>query len=176
MNIFELIAQHAKAAGLDFLLIGGYAVIGHGYPRFTADVDLLIEEKQIAAWYGWLSSLGYVIYYQHPNFLQLRAPRDLPPVDLMLVDAETFSKLNAGAVQVLAGGAELPEPKVEHIVALKLHAIQSRPRDKVEKDWLDVFQLIKQHGLALDAPEFRAIVEKYGGQAAIERIRETLGE
>ena len=51
MNIFEQIAEHAKAAGLNFLLIGGYAVIGHGYPRFTADVDLLIEEKQIAGWY-----------------------------------------------------------------------------------------------------------------------------
>ena len=94
----------------------------------------------------------------------------------MLVDADTFSKLSTGAVQVLAGGVELPAPKVEHIVALKLHATKTRPRDKVEKDWLDVFQLIKQNGPALDAPEFRAIVENYGGQAAIERIRETLGE
>ena len=74
MNIFEQIVQHAKAAQLEFLLIGGHAVIAHGYPRFTADIDLLIEEKRIREWYDWLSGLGYVIFYRHPNFLQLRPP------------------------------------------------------------------------------------------------------
>jgi hypothetical protein len=176
MNIFEKIAEHAKAARLDFLLIGGYAVAGHGYPRFTADVDLLIDEKQIAPWYEWLSSLGYTIYHRHPNFLQLRAPQGLSPVDLMLVDAATFSKLQAGAVRVKAGGVDLPAPKVQHIVALKLHATKTRRPEDAEKDWLDVFQLMKQHNLRLSAPEFRAIVERYGGEAAVEKIRKVFGE
>ena len=73
----------------------------------------------------------------------------------MIVDGETFSKLKAGAVFVQTGGVDVPTPKVEHIVALKLHAAKTRPRETVEKDWLDIFQLIKQHNLRLSAPEYR---------------------
>ncbi len=30
-------------AEVDFLLIGGYAVIYHGYPRFTSDMDIWLK-------------------------------------------------------------------------------------------------------------------------------------
>lgn len=32
--------------GVDYLIVGGYAVIAHGYPRFTNDLDLLIQASQ----------------------------------------------------------------------------------------------------------------------------------
>ena len=31
-----------NANGVDFLIVGGYAVAFHGAPRFTADLDILI--------------------------------------------------------------------------------------------------------------------------------------
>jgi hypothetical protein len=30
-------------AGARYVLVGGFAIIAHGYPRFTADIDLLVE-------------------------------------------------------------------------------------------------------------------------------------
>lgn len=30
-------------AGVEYVVIGGYAVIAHGYPRFTGDLDILIR-------------------------------------------------------------------------------------------------------------------------------------
>lgn len=31
------------AAGVEYVVIGGYAVIAHGYPRYTGDLDILIR-------------------------------------------------------------------------------------------------------------------------------------
>jgi hypothetical protein len=35
MNVFEIIEKKALERGLDFVLIGGFAVIQHGHSRFT---------------------------------------------------------------------------------------------------------------------------------------------
>lgn len=40
-------ALHAERA--DYLLIGGYALLAHGYPRATVDIDLLVPARQSAA-------------------------------------------------------------------------------------------------------------------------------
>lgn len=56
--------EHARPAGLedlkrliralnergaDYLLIGGYALLAHGYARATVDIDLLVPERRSAA-------------------------------------------------------------------------------------------------------------------------------
>ena len=40
-------ALHAERA--EYLLIGGYALIAHGYPRATVDIDLLVPARREAA-------------------------------------------------------------------------------------------------------------------------------
>lgn len=37
------------AEGADYLLIGGYALLAHGYPRATVDIDLLVPAHRDAA-------------------------------------------------------------------------------------------------------------------------------
>ena len=37
------------AEGADYLLIGGYALLAHGYPRATVDIDLLVPARRDAA-------------------------------------------------------------------------------------------------------------------------------
>lgn len=37
------LCRDLNAAGAKYVLVGGFAIILHGYPRFTSDVDLLIE-------------------------------------------------------------------------------------------------------------------------------------
>lgn len=36
-------------AGAEYLLIGGYALLAHGYPRATVDIDLLVPQRRAAA-------------------------------------------------------------------------------------------------------------------------------
>lgn len=37
------LCRDLNTAGARYVLVGGFAIILHGYPRFTSDVDLLIE-------------------------------------------------------------------------------------------------------------------------------------
>jgi hypothetical protein len=39
-DFLELL-QLLNAHGVDYLIVGGYAVAFHGAPRFTSDIDLL---------------------------------------------------------------------------------------------------------------------------------------
>jgi hypothetical protein len=44
MPLFEQLSQEAAKRGLKSLVIGGHAVIAHGYARTTFDVDLFVEK------------------------------------------------------------------------------------------------------------------------------------
>ena len=38
-ELFQLLEEHR----VDYLIVGGYAVAFHGYPRFTKDIDIFFE-------------------------------------------------------------------------------------------------------------------------------------
>ena len=42
---FKELLQSFHSTGVDYLLVGGYAMAGHGYPRYTGDIDLWIWSK-----------------------------------------------------------------------------------------------------------------------------------
>jgi len=43
---FKEFLQLLNAEGVEYLLIGGYAVGYHGYPRYTADIDVWVARQQ----------------------------------------------------------------------------------------------------------------------------------
>jgi hypothetical protein len=63
MNVasLEAIVRALNAAGVRYLVAGGVAVAAHGYPRFTADVDLVValQRENVLAALGALRGLGY---------------------------------------------------------------------------------------------------------------------
>src|SRR5258708_319604 len=111
MGLFQDINTAAQTRGLDFLVIGGLAVIFHGYARDTADLDLLIRRMDRGSWLELLSSLGYSIEKEREHFLQLSPPKQGAwPVDLMLVSDPTFDPMLEAAVPVEMFGAQLKIP------------------------------------------------------------------
>jgi hypothetical protein len=123
-------------------------------------------------WRSALAALHFRLFAESPNFQQFESMPDLPlpPLDLMLVDDAVFEVLENSKVN----SVPLPTPSVVAMIALKLHAIGQPGRDDPEKDWSDVFALIKHHQLTLDDPGFSAIVLKHGGETAIQRIQQAL--
>ena len=57
----EAIVQALNAAGARYLIAGGLAVVAHGYVRFTADLDLILdlEEENTKRALRALAGLGY---------------------------------------------------------------------------------------------------------------------
>ena len=46
MNIhpdFEELLRLLEEHGVDYMIVGGYAVAYHGYPRFTKDIDVFFD-------------------------------------------------------------------------------------------------------------------------------------
>ena len=61
MNIFEKIFSEFNKAKLKYLVVGGLAVVLHGYRRFTGDLDILLflEQKNLMKMDKVMKKLGY---------------------------------------------------------------------------------------------------------------------
>lgn len=64
MNIRQelfLVIDTLQRAGIDYALCGGLAVVVHGFPRLTQDIDLLIREEDLDRARNALRSVGYSV-------------------------------------------------------------------------------------------------------------------
>ncbi|NUN92311.1 MAG: hypothetical protein HUU04_00865 [Verrucomicrobiae bacterium] len=169
----SLVALLTRAAErrLSCLVIGGNAVGLLGFPRMTIDIDLLICDETRAAWKDVLQKLGLRLLDEVDAFIQFE-PGDsgMAPVDLMIVDAATWEKLWAAARPVTVASLKAFTPRPEHLIALKLHAASSPTRRKPEADWEDIREIMRRYHLTASDPELRAMILRYGGQNALDRI------
>jgi Nucleotidyl transferase of unknown function (DUF2204) len=166
------ILRVAAQRGLPSLLIGANAIVLLGYIRNTIDLDLIVPEESRSQWLDLLRELGYRLFHSASAFAQFEAAeRAGTPVDLMFVDRPTWENLIEGAREMQFAGETMLLPRSEHLVALKLHAIRSPSRGKTEIDWEDIRQIVQICGLDPDEEPFRALILRYGGEDALERIR-----
>lgn len=157
MSVIASLSREAQALNLPFLLIGGYAVLAHGYARTTADVDFLIRKSQVADWRKSLEKLNFVVTVSGPTFLQFDPPpEERLPLDLMFVSDENFDKMYSEAKQFEIEGTHARVVSLPHLFALKCHAFKSRPQ-RAMKDIEDLVQLIRLNRLDLNEPSLRAI-------------------
>jgi hypothetical protein len=176
MAIFATVFACLRKADVPFLVIGGHAVVLLGHLRNTFDLDLLVPESHLGIARQAFFSLNYRKYFETTAFLQMTAPLGLPPLDLMIVDDTTFERLYLFTEERLFDGEQIRIPNAVHMVALKLHAAQDATRRRSEVDWEDIVGVLRAAQQNVDDAEFRAIVERYGGPAAIHEIKRRLAE
>lgn len=172
LELIERLGTEAGKRGMDFLLIGGQAMMHLGFQRFTLDVDFMGQEAAREAWEGILVSYGYALRARTPAFDQyIHATPGWPQVDVMFVNERTWAKLRGEAEQKAVGRLTLRVPSPRHMVALKLHSANSPRRSEPAKDWADIEALINIHHLDLSDPEFEKLVLQYGGEASMRRLK-----
>jgi hypothetical protein len=125
MSLFARLTEAAAHQRLPFLVIGAHAVIEHGFQRGTEDADVLGRKEDRACWQTLLIGLGYRVVRDGGSFIQFEAadPSEWN-VDLMLVSADAFAKLQATATTAQMDGAEVAVPSLEHLLALTIHALK----------------------------------------------------
>src|SRR5213594_2161853 len=101
-----------RDADIPFAVAGGFAVIEHGYERFTRDVDLLVYARDLSRAMKALRAAGFR-GRRTPIGARLRDERTNVDVDLL---GSAFE----GGERALArsGGARLPVIPVEHLVLM----------------------------------------------------------
>ena len=138
MTPAEIIAASSKNSELPFLVIGGLAVIAHGYPRDTVDLDYLVRRSDREAWIRALVCQGYGLAHEHENFAQFTSEPGGTDVDLMFVNDSTFDAMFAASTSQDTGVSQARFPSLEHLVALKLHVLKQGLRHRALKDMDDV--------------------------------------
>ena len=172
MNLLTTLEAKAEAQDLSFLVIGGLAVIHYGYPRDTGDLDLLILRDRREQWLALFSELQYAVFQDRNTFLQLSPPATGAwPVDLMLAGETTFDEMLAASLEVEMLGARLRIPSLEHLLALKLHALKHGGVHRHLKDFIDVEGLVMANNIDLETEKIRALFTKYGNMELYEKIR-----
>lgn len=171
MRVFETTADVAEQAGLPFLVIGGYAVMAHGFVRATDDLDLLVQSSERPQWQQFFEARGFGIHREASSFLQFNPPPKRLPVDLMFVADEVFERMRASAQQVSFEGKQFGVVSLIHLIALKCHAIKHDKKIRILKDTEDLIQLIGINGLDLNEPQLRATILKHGNEELYEKLK-----
>lgn len=177
MQILHILNQKAYQRQLEFLVVGGHAVSAHGFSRQTGDLDLLVREEDRSAWREIFISLGYKMFYEHSSFMQFSPPElGTWPLDLMFVDNATFSGMLTESLKVTFGDSTARIPSVEHLLALKLHALKQGQPHRIFKDLSDIINLVLIKKIDVHTDQFRQLCEKYGNIGIYEKISDALNK
>ena len=167
---FKIVNEIGTYLNSSFLVIGGHAVNAHGYSRFTQDIDILIDQLHKSSWLTELETRGFNLHHDGGAFLQFTPPANHDPLDLMLVKAATFEKLNAGNEILDIRGIKMRVPSLENLFALKFHVLRQEVPHRGYKDFLDILALADCNAVDLRSDKIRELCEKFGNRKIYERL------
>ena len=134
LNVARDVSQALSHAGIEAAVIGGVAVVLHGYVRTTVDVDLLIPEV--------LPSLKGVLEKAGCSFHRSRSEFRKQGVPVHLVTLQQTRTMPAGFVEIEGiRTVSLPD-----LIGMKLSSGLRDPLRAI--DLADVIGLIRHHRLA----------------------------
>lgn len=158
--------QHA----IDYMVIGAVALMAHGYPRFTEDINLVLTPEGLEKFHRELIGLGYAPAFPGAK-KRLRSTRDGVSIELIASgeypgDGKpkpvSFPVPSTASVEI--DGIQIVT--LEKLIELKLASGMTAP-DRL-KDLADVQELIKLRNLK---PDFAESLNPYVREKFLELCR-----
>jgi hypothetical protein len=185
--VLTIITRNLKQNRIPFAVIGAMALGLYGLPRFTADIDLITEERFWSALEPLMKRLGYTCYQKTDMFAQFESELGvLGYIDFMFVNTPEGRDILDHRVEIedeLLGRYPVVQP-TDYLI-LKLMAVANNPErgSKDETDIAaltglmqnqqvpDVFEPIDMEKVYLFADRFgqRDLIEKYMDRTRFER-------
>jgi hypothetical protein len=154
-NALAQLCADLERHGIDYMVIGAVALMAHGYPRFTEDIDLVLTREGLEAFHRELVGLGYAPAFPGAR-KRLRATGAGVPVEIIVAGEypgdgrpKPVSFPEPASASVEIDGVLFVT--LEKLVELKLASGMTAP-DRL-KDLADVQELIKARGLGSDFAE-----------------------
>ena len=144
------LAADLKDHGIDYVVIGAVALLAHGYPRLTEDIDLVFTVEGLNKFHEQLIGLGYASAFPGAR-KRLRSTRDGVRIDV-IASGEYPGDGKPKPVRFpnpLEASVEIDGVRfatLEKLIELKLASGMTAP-DRL-KDLADVQELIKIRGLS----------------------------
>jgi hypothetical protein len=151
-NALAQLCDDLKRHGIDYMVIGAVALMAHGYPRFTEDIDLVLTKEGLETFHRELVGLGYLPAFEGAR-KRLRATKGGTPVEVIVAGDYPGDGRPKPVVfpEPATASVEIDGVRVvtlAKLVELKLASGMTAP-DRL-KDLADVQELIKTRGLAAD--------------------------
>jgi hypothetical protein len=149
-NALMRLVSDLKEHQIDYQVIGAIALMVHGYPRFTEDIDIILTPDDLEKFHRELIGLGYAPAFPGAR-KRLRSTRDGTPIEVIASGdfpgdgrpkAVAFPTPAEDSVEI--DGVKFPT--LEKLIELKLASGMTAP-DRL-KDLADVQELIKIRGLS----------------------------
>jgi Nucleotidyl transferase AbiEii toxin, Type IV TA system len=149
-NALARLVADLKEHQIDYVVIGAIALMAYGYPRFTEDIDLILDVAGLDQFHQELIGLGYAPAFQGAR-KRFRSTRDGTPIEVIAAgdypgDGKpkpvSFPKPSEASIEI--DGVRFPT--LEKLIELKLASGMTAP-DRL-KDLADVQELIKIRGLS----------------------------
>jgi predicted nucleotidyltransferase len=140
---FREFVELLNAQGVEYLVVGGYALAAHGHPRYTGDIDLWIgiSDENVDRLLKVLAAFGFGgLGLRKEDFQEPDAVVQLgyPParIDLLTgIDGVEFEACYRRRLPVAIGGVQLPIIHLEDFKANKKAA--GRLKDLADLEALD---------------------------------------
>jgi len=148
----ERLSKDLDERGIDYMVIGAIALLAHGYPRFTEDIDLVMTRDGLDKFHEELVGLGYAPAFPGAR-KRLRSTVDNVSIEVMTTgEYPGDGRPKPVSMPVPAeASTEIDRVKfvsLEKLIELKLASGISAP-DRL-KDLADVQELIKIRKLDAD--------------------------
>ena len=163
-KVFHLVAGASKKKAVPCILIGGFAVIFYKVTRDTLDIDFLTTKEDFAKIKDALVDSGYAEGFATDVTTRFSNKKENLDIDFMIVDEATREKIIKGGKEIDVVGEKLVIPSIDHLIALKLHAIKNNQKNRMWKDLPDIVNLIKINKVDYNNNRFREICLKYGSE------------
>ncbi|MCP5536488.1 MAG: nucleotidyl transferase AbiEii/AbiGii toxin family protein [Akkermansiaceae bacterium] len=154
---------------LNPILVGGWAVSYHGYPRTTLDIDFLLCSDKKTELTSLLEPLGYSPS-SSGTMVTRYAFKDpwYPMLDILWVDPDTYQEMYSHSEEP----PHSPVTRVislQDLIAMKLHAMHNH-EERDGKDLLDIRTLLRYNKGVISDPELKKLCSKYGPDNAYAMI------
>lgn len=174
-SVFHLMSGLTRKEGISCILIGGFAVNYYKVTRQTADVDFLITEEDFDKIFCYLKSAGYKKSLKQENFAQLKSTKlSLMDIDFLFVDQKTLTKIRKDSRKIKIAKQDFLVPSLNHLIALKLHAIKHNQKIRLTWDLPDIINLLRINEVDIKDTKFKELCLKYGDRGIYQKILEAL--
>jgi hypothetical protein len=154
-NALARLVADLRRHDIQYVVIDALALMAHGYPRFTEDINVVVTPEGLKRFHDELVGLGYKPAFEGAR-KRLRSTLDGTPIELIAAgeypgDGKpkpvAFPEPSEAGVEI--DGVNFP--KLEKLIELKLASGMTAP-DRL-KDLADVQELIKVRRLSNDFGE-----------------------
>ena len=159
--VLETVSGFLEEKGIRYAVIGGVALASYGFFRQTVDFDFVVEASIREDLISFMESLGYKTLERSSGYSVHEHPNQAwGHVDFLYVKPETGEEI-FGSSRLGPGprGVEIPLPKPEHLIAMKVLAIKNNP-SRAFQDMADIRFLLTLPGV--DRQESRGYFERHG--------------